>query len=881
MNISHKKQRQFGIILTYLQMALSILVNVICTPIILNKLGQSEYGIYNLTSSIISYLSLLTLGFGASYIKFYSKYKAENDEEGVNKLNGLYLIVFTIMGLVALVLGIILSFNSSILFNETYSASDLKIAKILMLLLTFNMAVSFPASVFSSIIASQEEFIFQRIVNIGKTVLAPAISIVVIFFGYGSIGMVAVTTIISLIIDFINVFYCTKKLKAKFKFGKIDVKLLKEIAIFSFFIAINQLIDQINTQTDKIILGKMINASAVAVYAIAATIQSMYTNFSTAVNSVFAPKIHSIVNSKDKDMDDKLTDIFIKIGRIQFFILMLVLTGYIFFGKYFVIKWAGADYELAYYLVLILMIPSTVPLIQNIGIEIQRAKNKHQFRSLVYLLIAIINIVISIILCRYYGIVGVTIGTAFANIIGCCIIMNIYYHKKLGINIIKFWKSILRAFLGLIIPIICGTLILNFVKFKSFGIYLSFIVVYTIIYLASIYLFGMNSEEKMFIKKVFKKVKKILKMIAIKFIRFFKKLGFKKKCDVLIYSHYDTMDPHVLKFYNSIKNENLNIKIVFFKVNKVDKKKYEIYGLDKNKIIMNLTSYLFLEPKVFVIADLCPIDYQAFNSKFIYVNHGSATLAWGNEKLAYSYQFAPKYYDVYFENNKYVVDNFDADENLKNKIVFSGNKFNDDYKLMESKRDEIREKFNIAKNQKVIFVCGSWNKDSLFHVIGEDGLKKIQELSQNKKYKFILSIHPKEYIVYNKDIKPLGKEIDKMECENILVRKSSEDFIPYMIASDLVISDFTSMGDNAVMLGKPICYLKFNMDNIFEFAGCKMLMNKVPNFSNLDEFVNCIVNEYPKESMQAILEEKQKMDTPQGYWDDLCKETLYKLMEKK
>ena len=84
MKITHARQRQVGIALTYIQMAASILVSIICTPIILTKLGQSEFGLYNLTSSIISYLSLITLGFGASYIRFYSRYKSNNDEERTN-----------------------------------------------------------------------------------------------------------------------------------------------------------------------------------------------------------------------------------------------------------------------------------------------------------------------------------------------------------------------------------------------------------------------------------------------------------------------------------------------------------------------------------------------------------------------------------------------------------------------------------------------------------------------------------------------------------------------------------------------------------------------------------------------------------------------------
>ena len=502
MKISHSKQRQVGIALTYIQMAFNILVNIICTPIILNKLGQSEYGLYNLTSSIISYLSLLTLGFGSSYIRFYSRYKVEDDEEGISKLNGLYMFVFLILGSVALIGGLIISFNSQILFNATYSERDLYIAKILMLLLSFNMALSFPMSVYTSIISSQERFIFQKLVNIGKTVFAPIMSIAVIFFGFGSIGMVVVTTIISLIIDIINILYCHKKIGVKFKFGRIDISLLKEIAVFSVFIAINQLIDQLNMQTDKVILGKTLNSSAVAIYSIAATIQTMYVGFSTAVNGVFGPKIHEIINKEQQNSDRKLTELFIKIGRVQFFILMLILTGFVFFGKYFIQVWVGFEYEIAYLMTLILIVPITIPLIQNIGIEIQRAKNKHQFRSLVYLIMAIFNVLVSIVLCNHMGIIGVTIGTAMSYILCNGIIMNVYYYKKLGVNIIKFWKSIFFASAGLIIPVIVGILMNNFIKFNNHFIYLACVLIYLLTYVISIYFLGMNAEEKIFVRRI-------------------------------------------------------------------------------------------------------------------------------------------------------------------------------------------------------------------------------------------------------------------------------------------------------------------------------------------------------------------------------------------
>lgn len=112
----------------------------------------------------------------------------------------------------------------------------------------------------------------------------------------------------------------------------------------------------------------------------------------------------------------------------------------------------------------------------------------HQFRSVTYLIIAVINVVVSVILCNFFGIIGVAIGTAVADFVGCGIIRYIYFHKKIGLNIIKFWKSILKASLGLIIPIIFGILITVTYSFNSKTIYIILIAMYTLVYIIFIYI---------------------------------------------------------------------------------------------------------------------------------------------------------------------------------------------------------------------------------------------------------------------------------------------------------------------------------------------------------------------------------------------------------
>ncbi len=494
-------QKKAGAILQYVQMALSICISLVYTPIMLNILGQSEYGLYSLASSTISYLSLFSLGFSSSYLRFYSRFKTKNDDESIRRLNGMFLVVFLLLAALVVFSGLVIASNIQRLNLDGYSASDLNLLKVLMLFMTFNMALSFPTSLFTSYISSQERFVFQKVINIGKTVVGPMLTLPALLLGYGSVGMVIVTTIVTIVIDVSNIYYCFFRLNMRIVVGKINVPLFKEIALFSLFLAINQVTNQLNWESGKLILGVMEGSKSVAIYTVAITINNMYMNFSQSISSVFAPQINLIVAKNRPDCDKVLTELFVKVGRIQFLLMMLILTGFIFFGEYFVLQWAGDGYYEAYYIALLMIMPTTIPLIQNIGLEIQRAKNKHQFRSIVYLIMAILNVFISIIACKIGGTIGVAMGIAITFIFAHGLIMNIYYQKRLGINVARFWKQIIRIIAGILPAIVAGGVITHYIAFSSMVEYLMFIMIYVVIYSICAWILAMNAYERDLIKK--------------------------------------------------------------------------------------------------------------------------------------------------------------------------------------------------------------------------------------------------------------------------------------------------------------------------------------------------------------------------------------------
>ena len=189
---------------------------------------------------------------------------------------------------------------------------------------------------------------------------------------------------------------------------------------------------------------------------------------------------------------------FVRTGRLQYIVMAFILSAFIVFGKAFIRLWAGEGYEDTYYICLMFFIPLTIPLIQNLGITILQARNQMKFRSLLYLVIALASLVLSILLAKPYGGYGCAFATSFALLLGQVIIMNIYYQRKQHIDIVRFWKEIIKMSVIPIMLIVIGLFATNSSLFDSVSI-AKFVItglLFAIIYGVFFWFFSMNREEK-------------------------------------------------------------------------------------------------------------------------------------------------------------------------------------------------------------------------------------------------------------------------------------------------------------------------------------------------------------------------------------------------
>ncbi len=497
-------QLKAGAAISYLTILMSNIIGLLYTPFMLRMMGQEEYGLYSLVASVVAYLTVLDMGFGNAVIRYTAKYRAEEDYERLEKMFGMFILLFSVIGIITFAAGLVLTFNVSDIFDRNIGEEGLWKVRIMMLLMTLNLTVTFPLSVFSSIITAYERFVFQKGLVLVRTILNPAVMIVMLMIGYKAIGMVVIISLFNIVTLLINTWYCFKKIKIKISFGQFEKGFFKEVSIYSFWIFLSVVIDKIYWSTGQFVLGIYQGATPIAIYAVSIQLVYMYMNFSKAISDLFLPKVTAIVT---KSNDHRLvSDLFIKVGRLQYIVICFILIGFIIFGKAFIAIWAGRNYADAYLITLILFIPLTIPLIQNLGIIILQAHNKMKFRSVLYLIIALFSLAVSVPLAKVYSGLGCAIAVALALFLGQIVVMNIYYMKRIRIDIVGFWREIVKMSIAPSVLGVAAYIILMRFELTKLYMLVGSIAIFSVIYIPVAWFFVMNNYERGMVVNAVKRI---------------------------------------------------------------------------------------------------------------------------------------------------------------------------------------------------------------------------------------------------------------------------------------------------------------------------------------------------------------------------------------
>ena len=427
-----------GAILSYILIIVDTLYGLLFVPFLISSLGNSEYGVYRIIASFTNSLAILDFGIGGTMLRFTAKYRAEKDKDSINN--------FSAMGMIQAFAFFILIATASFfmyqlldpLYNDSLSAVELAKAKKLFYFTSITIAITPFERVLFGILSGFEEFKFTKGLQIMILVLKMLLLIPLLLkFGDAIVlvGMNLLAVIASILIQFVFLRY---KCGVRIKLKKWDNKVFKSSVGYTTLSFIQSIAVQFNSNLDNIVIGAVIGATAVAVYSIGLQLYNMFEHLAMAFSDLMLPTVsRQIAQGADNSL---LEDTVIKVGRLEFIVLGGALSGFAIIGKEFVFLWLGETYLWAWDVAIILMIPTMIPLIQNVCLSILRARNKMKFRTIAVCIMAFFNLAITIIGVKLYGPLAASFGTALGLICANIIAMNYYYYRVLHLNLFRIFR---------------------------------------------------------------------------------------------------------------------------------------------------------------------------------------------------------------------------------------------------------------------------------------------------------------------------------------------------------------------------------------------------------------------------------------------------------
>lgn len=453
--MNRAKQVKIGAILSYLSIIINIVAGIIYTPWMVRQIGKSDYGLFTLANSLIT-LFLIDFGLSSATARYLSKYHAEGDEEKADAFLGVVYKLYLIIDAVIFVALVVFFF----LIDGVYvklTPEELRKFKVVYVIAGGFAIFNFPFITLNGVLTAYEKFVPLKLADVIYRLLIVGLMVCALFLGYGLYALVSVTAFAGFVVIVFKyiVIKRTVPIKANFKFS--DKSLYKELFGFSIWVTLASLAQRLIFNITPSILGIVADSNAIAVFGVVTTIEGYVYTITSAINGMFMPKISRIYANTDTETD--ITPLLLKVGRFQYALNGLLVVGFAIVGNLFIRLWMGADYIDAYYGILLVCIPGIFSNSLQIANTAMIVKKRVDLQAYVNIGMGLINIGLSFILSKYYGVIGACVSIFVAYTFRA-IVLNIICYKVMRINIPLFIKECyLKMFVPLFLTLLfCGGL---------------------------------------------------------------------------------------------------------------------------------------------------------------------------------------------------------------------------------------------------------------------------------------------------------------------------------------------------------------------------------------------------------------------------------------
>lgn len=490
-------------LISYIAIFFNIVAGLIYTPWMIKQIGVSDYGLYTLVFAFLSYF-LMDFGIGQALARFIAIYKSEGNTKKINEFFGVSISIYLIIDvLIFIILCIVFIFLENI-FLELTEQEQHKF-KIVYVIAGFFSIVTFPLAPIRGVLIAHERFVFLKLSDLLQKVMVVLLMVLALSLGYGLYIMIIINGFVGLVVKAYGFYEIRKTVNFRINISNIDFKIVKELFSFSMWVFIIGIAQRLILNIMPTLLGVYSGTQAIAIFSVAMILEGHTWTFAQALNGLFLPKLTKMVVLNESRV--KITNLMIKVGRIQYLIIGLLITGLIVLGKPFISLWMGNAFSESYFVVLLLVLPGLITLTQEIASTLLFVINELKYRAVLYSLAGAISVIFGVFLIPGYGAVGSAIGVFIAIVLCHIIGINIVYSRVLKLDIKRFFRSVhMQISWPLIVSGVLSFIGQQYYQINSWSSLLISGSAFVLIYVLLVWNLTMNKDERLLILKVVNKI---------------------------------------------------------------------------------------------------------------------------------------------------------------------------------------------------------------------------------------------------------------------------------------------------------------------------------------------------------------------------------------
>jgi O-antigen/teichoic acid export membrane protein len=485
-----------GSTLRVLNLIIQITVSFFLMPFMIHSLGDRMYGLWIFIGTFIGFYGLLDLGLSSSVGRHISGAIGAKKLDECNRIFNTSIILYSALACVVILITIVIALLAPIFFKKPEEAD---LFWKVVLILGINLAIDFPIRAFGGILTAQLRFDLISTVEMISLVLRTILVVVVLNAGYGILALTWVTVLSGIPEKILSIYLSMRNFPSlKFNKKNWELKTAKTLFTYGIFTLIAQLGDILRFKLDHLVITVFVGLAAVTHFSIASSLVTYFTNFVLAATGVLLPVFSQLEGVGD---NEQIKKVFFFSSRISICISSFIGYGMIALGKPFIDHWMGSSYVDAYPCLVLLVLGSVFTLWQTSSVNLLYGISKNKYYAILNSIEGAGNLFLSLVLVRYWGIIGVAVGTFIPMVIIRLFILPLYVCRIISIPFVEYVRITARTVgmncLALAIPL----LISLFFATSNYWVLATIGLVSFCIYSVTIWILEFDLKEKFLIQK--------------------------------------------------------------------------------------------------------------------------------------------------------------------------------------------------------------------------------------------------------------------------------------------------------------------------------------------------------------------------------------------